>query len=173
MASSMKSSLILFFTCSLFLQVTYAVYKTEVKCESLPNGDCAFAISSTGKRCVLEKATTPKDDLISSEYECKTSEVIVENMKEHIETDECIESCGLNRNFFGISSDDLLEPQFVSKLCAPACYQECPNIVDLYFNLAAGEGAYLPDLCNKNKKLQSSGAAEDGVDAPAPSPSIF
>lgn len=110
-----------------------------MKCESLPNGDCAFAISSTGKRCVLEKAT-PEDNLISSEYTCKTSEVMVENMKEHIETDECIESCGLNRNFFGISSDDLLEPQFVSKLCSPPCYQQCPNIVDLYFNLAAAEG---------------------------------
>ena len=123
-----------------YLILLFLIFVAEVKCESLPNGDCAFAISSTGKRCVLEKAKTPKDDLISSEYECKTSEVMVQNMKEHIETDECIESCGLNRNFFGISSDDLLEPQFVSKLCAPACYQQCPNIVDLYFNLAAGEG---------------------------------
>ncbi|KAM3340743.1 hypothetical protein P3S68_028377 [Capsicum galapagoense] len=170
MASSMRSSLILFFTCSLFLQAAFAEYKTEVKCESLPNGDCAFAISSSGKRCILEKAT-PEDGVIS-EYTCKTSEVIVANMREHIESDECMDACGANRNFIGISSDDLLEPQFVSKLCSPSCYRECPNIVDLYFNLAAGEGTYLPELCNNQKKLQSSGAAEDDADAPAPSPSF-
>ncbi|XP_060206232.1 uncharacterized protein LOC132633784 [Lycium barbarum] len=178
MASSMKSSLIIFFTCSLFLQVALATYKREVICENLPNGVCAFSIASSGKRCLLEKSTT--EDGIS-EYTCKTSEVIVGNMREHIESDECVEACGVDRNSVGISSDSLLEAQFTSKLCSPACYQKCPNIVDLYFNLAAGEGVYLPDLCNKQRtnphraamELQSSGAAEDFADAPAPSPSSF
>ncbi|KAK4359194.1 hypothetical protein RND71_021423 [Anisodus tanguticus] len=116
-----------------------------------------------------------------SEYTCKTSEVIVGNMREHIESDECLDACGVDRNSVGISSDSLLEAQFTSKLCSPACYQKCPNIVDLYFNLAAGEGVYLPDLCNKQRtnphratiELQSSGAAEEVADAPAQSPSSF
>ena len=64
----------------------------------------------------------------------------MERMAEYIETDECVRACGVDRNSIGISSDSLLEPQFTAKLCAPACYQKCPNIVDLYFNLAAGEG---------------------------------
>lgn len=74
------------------------------------------------------------------EYQCRTSEVVVERMAEYIETDQCVEACGVDRKFVGISSDALLEPQFTAKLCSPACYQKCPNIVDLYFNLAAGEG---------------------------------
>ncbi|GJT58529.1 putative PAR1 protein [Tanacetum coccineum] len=48
-------------------------------------------------------------------------------------------SCGLNRNVLGISSDSLLESKFTQKLCSTQCYNGCPNIVDLYFNLAAGE----------------------------------
>ena len=64
-------------------------------------------------------------------------------MADYIETDACVKACGVDRNSVGISSDALLEPQFTGKLCSPACYQNCPNIVDLYFNLAAGEGMIL------------------------------
>ena len=77
------------------------------------------------------------------EYQCRTSEVFVEKMADYIETDACVKACGVDRNSVGISSDSLLEPQFTAKLCSPACYQNCPNIVDLYFNLAAGEGRLL------------------------------
>lgn len=77
------------------------------------------------------------------EYQCRTSEVVVEKMADYIETDACVKACGVDRNSVGISSDALLEPQFTGKLCSPACYQNCPNIVDLYFNLAAGEGMIL------------------------------
>jgi hypothetical protein len=73
-------------------------------------------------------------------YQCKSSEVLVHRISEYIETDQCVEACGVDRNMIGISSDALLEPQVTSKLCSPACYHECTNIVDLYFNLAAGEG---------------------------------
>ncbi|XP_009613648.1 uncharacterized protein [Nicotiana tomentosiformis] len=174
MASSMKSSLILFFTCSLFLQVALG----EIICENLPTNVCAFSIASSGKRCLLEKSALEDG---KSEYQCKTSEVIVGNMREYIETDECVNACGVDRNSVGISSDSLLEAQFTSKLCSPDCYHKCPNVVDLYFNLAAGEGVYLPDLCKKQRtnphramiELQSSGAAEDVADAPAPSPLSF
>jgi hypothetical protein len=109
----------------------------EIVCEELPNDICAFTISSSGKRCLLETYATKNNAV---EYQCRTSEVVVEKMADYIETDACVKACGVDRNSVGISSDALLEPQFTAKLCSPACYQNCPNIVDLYFNLAAGEG---------------------------------
>ncbi|XVE97007.1 hypothetical protein REPUB_Repub02eG0273300 [Reevesia pubescens] len=167
---------------SLFLHASLA----EIICEDLPKDVCAFSIASSGKRCLLE-TTVEKDGNV--EYQCRTSEVVVERMTEYIETDECVRSCGVDRNSVGISSDSLLEPQFTAKLCAPACYQKCPNIVDLYFNLAAGEGVYLPDLCDAQRTnprrtmvelISSSGAAPGPVsseqaeslvgDAPASAP---
>lgn len=74
------------------------------------------------------------------EFQCKTSEVFAENMAEWIENDECVEACGVDRKSVGISSDSLLEPQITAKLCSAACYENCPNIVDLYYNLALAEG---------------------------------
>lgn len=111
----------------------------------------------------------------------------MERMAEYIETDRCVEACGVDRKSVGISSDSLLEPQFTAKLCSQDCYQNCPNIVDLYFNLAAGEGVFLPDLCEKQRynphrimvELTSSGAAPGPdaigaglhyIAAPAPAP---
>lgn len=113
------------------------VFVGEMVCEDLPNDVCAFSIGSSGKRCLLETYAT-RDGTV--EYQCRTSEVVVERMADYLETDECVKACGVDRNSVGISSDALLEPQFTAKLCSPACYQQCPNIVDLYFNLAAGEG---------------------------------
>ncbi|TMW85609.1 hypothetical protein EJD97_022847 [Solanum chilense] len=171
MALSMKhSSIILFFASTLLLQV--ALVTGEITCENLPTNVCSFSISSSGKRCLLENSATEDGKL---EYQCKTSEVVVANIAEYVETDECINSCGVDRNSVGISSDSLLEPQFTAKLCSPSCYRNCPNVVDLYFNLAAGEGVYLPDLCSKQRsnphramiELLSSGAAA-ATDASAP-----
>lgn len=107
-------------------------------CEELPKEVCAFSIASSGKRCVLE--TERPADSGTVEYQCRTSEVVVENMSEYIERDECVKACGVDRRSVGISSDALLDPRFTAKLCASPCYNHCPNIVDLYFNLAAGEG---------------------------------
>ncbi|XP_068342149.1 uncharacterized protein [Pyrus communis] len=140
----------------------------EFICEDLPNDVCAFSVSSAGKRCLLE-TTSKKDGSI--EYQCRTSEVVVEGVADYIETDQCVQACGIDRKSVGISSDALLEPQFMAKLCSAPCYQKCPNIADLYFNLAAGEGVFLPDLCDKQRSnphramiaLLSSGEA-------APSP---
>ena len=116
----------------------------ELVCEDLPKGVCAFSIASSGKRCLLETSVAGDG---SVEYQCRTSEVVVERMAEYIETDQCVQACGVDRNSVGISSDALLEPQFTAKLCSPACYQKCPNIVDLYFNLAAGEGKNSTPIC--------------------------
>eukprot|EP01018_Ginkgo_biloba_P016565 Gb_38854 [translate_table: standard] len=70
---------------------------------------------------------------------------------EWIESEECMEACGLERMSVGVSSDALLEPHFTDKLCSPQCQNNCPNIVDLYLNLAAGEGIYLPHLCEAHR----------------------
>ncbi|KAL7248449.1 hypothetical protein ACSBR2_003224 [Camellia fascicularis] len=182
MASSIKWSFILFFACSLFLQGTLG----EIICEDLPVDVCSFSISSSGKRCVLENEETKEGKV---DYQCKTSEVVVERMSEYIETDECVSVCGVDRNNVGISSDALLESQFTAMLCSSDCYQNCPNIVDLYFNLAAGEGVFLPDLCERQRtnphramfELSSSGAAPGPLasevshlaEVPAPSPAFF
>lgn len=109
-----------------------------VICEDLPQELCAFAISSSSRRCILESSYQASGK--PAEYQCRTSEVVVKRMKDHIETDQCVKACGVDRNSVGISSDSLLEPQFVGKLCSPECHLNCPNILDLYFNLAAGEG---------------------------------
>ncbi|KAF3449013.1 hypothetical protein FNV43_RR09737 [Rhamnella rubrinervis] len=170
---STKLPLVLFFS-SLFVHAALG----EIVCEDLPKDMCAFSIASSGKRCLLE-TTEGKDGHV--EYQCRTSEVVVERMSEHIETEQCVKACGVDRNSVGISSDCLLESRFMSKLCSPACYQNCANIVDLYFNLAAGEGVFLPELCEKQRanphrsmvELMSSGAAagpafQDTTGAPGP-----
>ncbi|KAB5519945.1 hypothetical protein DKX38_024264 [Salix brachista] len=157
--ASFRFSFVLFLS-SLFLHAASA----EIVCEELPNEICAFTISSSSKRCLLETYAIKNGGI---EYQCRTSEVVVEKMADYIETDACVKACGVDRNSVGISSDALLEPQFTAKLCSPACYQNCPNIVDLYFNLASGEGAFLPDLCDAARsnphrsmiQLMSSGAA--------------
>ncbi|KAJ0027179.1 hypothetical protein Pint_35271 [Pistacia integerrima] len=160
---SIKLTFVLFIS-ALFLHAALG----EIVCEDLPKDVCAFSISSSGKRCLLE---TNCENHGTVEYQCKTSEVVVANMADYIETDECVRACGVDRNSVGISSDALLEPKFTSKLCSPDCYQKCPNIVDLYFNLAAGEGAFLPDVCQQHRRnphrmmfqLSSSGEVTPGT----------
>ncbi|XP_043715582.1 uncharacterized protein LOC122663976 [Telopea speciosissima] len=104
-----------------------------------------------------------------------------------METDQCIEACGLDRISLGISSDSLLDSLFTQKLCSPLCYDNCPNIVDLYFNLAAGEGnppipdlyfnlaatqgVFLPQLCEAqgaNARRKMSEIRSSGFVKPAP-----
>ena len=111
----------------------------EIICEDLSQEVCAFSVSSSGRRCLLENLETKE----GVEYQCTTSDVIVERMAEYIETDACVNACGLDRITVGISSDSLLEPQLTAKLCSPYCYYDCPNIIDLHFNLAAGEGTII------------------------------
>ncbi|XP_020203880.1 uncharacterized protein LOC109789362 [Cajanus cajan] len=153
-----------------FLAVLATVQGTlgEIECEYLSHDTCAFAVSYEGKRCVLEKRVKRTGE---EAYTCKTSEIEAEKQKNHIESDECIKACGLDRKSFGISSDSLLETRFTQNLCSPQCYQSCPNIVDLYFNLAAGEGVFLPKLCEAqgaNARRQMSEMKSSGIVAPGP-----
>ncbi|KAH9311977.1 hypothetical protein KI387_027012, partial [Taxus chinensis] len=117
-------------------------------CEELPVEACAFSVSSSGARCVLEKSIL-RDG--TAQYECMTSEVMAEKMYEWIETEECINNCGLEKMAIGMSTDGLMESSFTTRLCSPHCYDNCPNIVNLYFDLAAGEGLYLPRLCEAQR----------------------
>lgn len=110
-----------------------------ITCDGLSRSTCAFAVSSAGARCVLEKEVGVAGG--EEEYVCRNSAIQTGvGLSGWIETDDCVEACGLKRGTLGISSDSLLEPRFTEKLCSPPCYQGCPNVVDLYFNLAAGEG---------------------------------
>ncbi|XP_019165180.1 PREDICTED: uncharacterized protein LOC109161302 [Ipomoea nil] len=140
--AAMRFSLVLLLACIIIsLQGVLA----NIICEKLPINFCAFSISSSGHRCLLENSI--RDDG-KVEYQCKTSEVVVgSSMSEYVESDSCVKACGVDRKTVGMSSDALLEPTFTARLCSTACFNNCPNIIDLYFNLAAGEGVFLPNLC--------------------------
>ncbi|CAA2977515.1 uncharacterized protein LOC111377714 [Olea europaea var. sylvestris] len=165
----MKSITIIAF--ALFLQEALGV----LVCEEMPVGLCSFSIASSGKRCLLE---TYASNYGTMNFQCKTSEVVAINLHDYIEADECVIACGIDRKSVGISSDSLLDSQFTAKLCSPQCYQNCPNIVDLYYNLALGEGAFLPDLCKSQQtssrrsmaQIQSSGAAFGPIASTAAGP---
>ncbi|KAI3750127.1 hypothetical protein L2E82_20752 [Cichorium intybus] len=156
-------ALVLFIVFTLFLQGAFG----EIICEELPVGMCSFSIASSGKRCVLENYES-NNGVIG--FQCVTSEIVVKGMWEMIESDECTNACGVDRKSIGISSDSLLDPKLTTKICSTECYENCPNIVDLYYNLALGEGVYLADLCKVQRTMPrramsqvlSSGAASNG-----------
>ncbi|XP_027368017.1 uncharacterized protein LOC113873869 [Abrus precatorius] len=165
---SLRTLMIFALAFSLALQGTLGA----IECEDLKHDTCSFAVSSAGKRCVLEKHVKRSGE---EAYTCKTSEIDADKLKDHIETNECIKACGLERKCLGISSDSLLESRFTQKLCSPQCYQNCPNVVDLYFNLAAGEGVFLPKLCEVQGANARRGMAElrsSGIVAPGPVHSV-
>nr|ABK26944.1 unknown [Picea sitchensis] len=147
-----------------------------IVCENLPMEVCAFSVSSSGARCVLEKSILRDGNV---QYECQSSDVIAEIIKEWIETEECMNACGVERMAVGMSTDALVDGRSTRKLCSPNCYNKCPNILELYFNLAAGEGIYLPRLCEAHRsgdrrmisevisKSKSSLTAESFAVAPA------
>ncbi|KAK6145291.1 hypothetical protein DH2020_022111 [Rehmannia glutinosa] len=161
---------IIFLAFALFFQGAFG----EVVCEELAVGMCSFSIASSGKRCLLETSD-------GNGFQCTTSEVITMKMVEYIESDECVRACGVDRNSVGISSDSLLENQFTLNLCSPQCYHNCPNIVDLYYNLALAEGVLLADLCKSERRssrrsviqLQSSGAASSSSSGPISSAAAY
>ncbi|KAB2596683.1 hypothetical protein D8674_032133 [Pyrus ussuriensis x Pyrus communis] len=166
MASTMclKNIAVLALSLAVCVQATLG----GITCENLNHDACAFAVSSSGKRCVLEKHVRRSGE---EAYTCRTSEIEVDKLKDWIESETCIKSCGLDRKSYGISSDSLLESRFTQKLCSPQCYGSCPNIVDLYFNLAAGEGVFLPTLCaaqGANARRELSEIRSSGFVAPGP-----
>ncbi|KAM0044930.1 hypothetical protein Hdeb2414_s0010g00358891 [Helianthus debilis subsp. tardiflorus] len=147
--------------------------QAEIICENLPIGLCSFSIAFSGKRCVLENNVKDNGNM---EYLCNSSEIFVKDMNEWIESDKCLNACGLHRKTVGISSDSLLEPHFLARLCSDSCYKNCPNIVDLYHNLAIGEGVFLANLCEVNsskmpRRVMTTVAADGPISmAEAPTP---
>ncbi|MCO5552865.1 hypothetical protein L7F22_006383 [Adiantum nelumboides] len=119
-----------------------------IECEDLPVEDCAFAVSSSGARCVLEKVVKTN---AAPQYKCQTSIIMAERPTEWIESEDCIKTCGLQRLSVGLSTDALLERDFTKRLCFSECRSKCPNINDLYTKLAAEEGMYLLTLCDSLK----------------------
>ncbi|KAK4739318.1 hypothetical protein R3W88_003015 [Solanum pinnatisectum] len=132
---SINMKFILFFGLSLFLQGALG----ELICEELPVEMCALSIASDGKRCVLETRPSEEGNI---EVECQTSEAFASNkmLQEYIETDECVGACGVDRQSLGLSSDVLVDSKFIAKLCSHHCYNNCPNIIDLYSSVASAEG---------------------------------
>lgn len=108
----------------------------ELVCEELPADLCAFAVSSGGRRCVLERTA-------EGAHRCQASAVGVRDLSGWIETDACVRACGVDRAALGlpVASAAAEDRRFVRALCSPACRDGCPNVVDLYATLAAGEGA--------------------------------
>ncbi|KAJ4951974.1 hypothetical protein NE237_028806 [Protea cynaroides] len=173
MASAFSLKALVCMALALTLCVQTTLGEGKIKCEQLEKDKCAFAVSSEGKRCVLEKSLRRSGEEV---YTCRTSEIEAENLKDWIETDQCIEACGLDRNSLGISSDSLVESRFTHKLCSSHCYHCCPNVVDLFFNLAAGEGLFLPKLCEAqgtNTRRAMSEIRSSGFVAPAPKSGVF
>ncbi|KAI7730874.1 hypothetical protein M8C21_024760 [Ambrosia artemisiifolia] len=156
------------FVCGVIFTFCVEVILGTITCENLNMDSCAFAVSSSGKRCVLEKNVKRSGE---EAFVCTTSQIDTDHVTNWIESDSCLEACGLDRNVLGISSDSLLDSQFMQKLCSAQCYNGCPNIVDLYFNLGVGEGVYLPSLCQTrgdNKRRGMSEIRSSGYVAPGP-----
>lgn len=142
------------------------VQSAFLTCEELPTEVCAFSVSSTGNRCVLEKALKMDGTL---QFQCQSSAVMAEELVEWIESEECINACGLERMAVGMSTDCLLESESSRKLCSSKCRNNCPNIVDLYVNLAAGEGISLPSMCESQKIRSRKLIAESLLSSSKPS----
>ncbi|KAL3630617.1 hypothetical protein CASFOL_023601 [Castilleja foliolosa] len=168
----MAPTTLLVIALALTFTVQGTLGKNVMNCKDLNVDACAYAVESSGKRCVLEK---PLLSVMGSEYTCAASEIVADKLSDWIETEECISACGVDWKPLGISSDSLLDRKFVSKFCSNTCYKSCPNIVDLYFNLAAGEGVYLPKLCESQKSngrremvelIQSSGSVHVTAEGP-------
>ncbi|GER46666.1 PAR-1a protein [Striga asiatica] len=134
----------------------------EIQCENLSEDSCAFAVSSKGNRCVLEsRSFARRMGTLGGEYTCRTSEIKASNMfTNYIESKECIAACGVDKRALGISSDSLLDRSFIDSFCSASCYEKCHNIVDLYFNLAAGEGVFLPMVCERHHSGARRGMME-------------
>ncbi|KAI9084166.1 hypothetical protein K1719_033837 [Acacia pycnantha] len=167
--TTFSALLLLAFTFSLSFHSSLGA---GIECEKLDQERCSYAVSSTGKRCVLEKQVQRSGKEL---YTCRTSGIEADKVKDHVESDECIKACGLDRNTLGISSDALLDSRFTHNLCSPHCYHNCPNVVDLYFNLAAGEGVFLPKLCEvqgSNARRAMSELKSSGIVAPGPVNSV-
>lgn len=159
-----------FLAVALFISGVLGDLNREFTCEQLDRSTCAFAVSSSGQRCVLEKHVLSRR---KDEYTCRNSGVEATSVAGWIATDECVAACGLDRDTFGISSDSLLDRRFKSRLCSPDCFDGCFNVFDFYSNVAASEGVSLTNLCGwennrrEMNELHTAGISQSSVDEAA------
>lgn len=142
----------------------------QLECSMLPAEECAFAVSYTGNRCVLDKA------LRSDHYTCETSNVKAgeDSPVEYVESNECVQACGVDRMTVGFSTDELTSHAFITKMCSRQCRNNCANLVDIYSNIIAGEGLTLSEFCGEQRRAQliasrrliDSAALAPGAEAP-------
>ncbi|CAN1142438.1 hypothetical protein LINPERPRIM_LOCUS26026 [Linum perenne] len=92
-----------FLLASLFLHASLAA---EIVCEDLSKDACAFAISSSGQRCLLETYAA-MDGGGAEEMLCRTSEIMVERMAGHVESNDCVDACGVDRSSAGAYLPDI------------------------------------------------------------------
>jgi hypothetical protein len=108
----------------------------QLACEDLSADVCAFAVSSAGRRCVLER--TP-----DGAQRCQTSASAV-----GVETEACVRACGVDRAVLGLPIASAMaegDRRSFSALCSSACRDVCPDVVDLYATVAAAEGACIAE----------------------------
>ncbi|CAN6332865.1 unnamed protein product [Urochloa humidicola] len=157
---------------TLALAVHSARGAAQLSCEELAPDVCAFAVSSGGPRCVLER--TPE-----GARRCQTSAVVAlmpVAAGGWLETDACVRACGVDRAALGlpVASAAAADRRAIRALCSPACLDGCPNVVDLYVTVAAAEGTSLPALCEAHKNagtrrmMMGSGMAPVGAPMVAP-----
>ncbi|CAK7336968.1 unnamed protein product [Dovyalis caffra] len=151
MVSSFKILSILALALAICVQGTLG----EITCEHLDQDTCAYAISSSGKRCLLEKRVKRTGE---EAYTCRTSEIEADTLRNWIETDQCIKACGLDRKSLGISSDSLLD-----KLIVHATHNIFSSVLT---------GVFLPKLCEAQEGNARRGLMADlkssGYVAPGP-----
>ncbi|OEL21499.1 hypothetical protein BAE44_0017482 [Dichanthelium oligosanthes] len=142
----------------------------QLACEELPPDVCAFAVSSGGMRCVLER--TPEGS-----HRCQTSAVTGARGLQAgwVETDACVQACGVDRAALGLplATAAAEDRRSLRALCSSACQDGCPNVIDLYATLAAAEGTSLPALCEaqknaSNRRMMMAGMAPLGAPVAAP-----
>ncbi|OAE24158.1 hypothetical protein AXG93_2752s1730 [Marchantia polymorpha subsp. ruderalis] len=175
------------------LNIVEGISFIRFDCELLPKEECAFAIGQRGFRCLLE-TSIGLDGLII--HHCQTSDIEwttdADDLRRelrsirsggHIESDECLEACGLDRLTVGISTDGLQTGAFKEKICSEDCRHNCPQVISLYNIIYAEEGEELGQVCEElyqwkhserlraRKLVRSFAPSIEKVAAPAPAPS--
>jgi hypothetical protein len=147
-AMALQHAILALFVALVVVPLAQADFQLE--CKMLPVEECAFAVSYSGHRCVLEKT------LGSDQHVCEISNVKAgdEAPVEYIESNECVEACGVDRMTIGFSTDELTSNSFIRKLCSRACRNTCVNLIDIYSNIIAGEGLTLSEFCGEQRRAQ-------------------
>ncbi|MBA0768108.1 hypothetical protein Gotri_016940 [Gossypium trilobum] len=133
----------------------------------------AFCQATLGSQIKHFKLKTCK--VVISRWQHFDETIEDDKINNWIEIDKSVKACRLGRKSFGILSDSLLKSRFTEMLCSRQCYNSCPNVADLYFNLAAGESVFLPKLCEAQGANTQRGLAEirsSGIVAPGPASGV-